>query len=188
MTTDDEELYPRLKRLRVHGDVGYYEHIEVGMNSRLDALQAAVLRVKLQHLDSWTVARQKNARRYREMFSAEGLSDSLIEPIVAPERRHVFNQYCVVVRDGQRDHVQAEMKARKLGCAVYYPKPLHLQKCFAELGYKMGDFPMAEATAGNILALPIYPELPAADQERVVAGLAEICHGSAKSKQVRRAA
>lgn len=188
MTTDDPELAPKLKRLRVHGDIGQYEHLDLGMNSRLDALQAAVLRLKLKRLDDWTTARQSNAHRYGELFRQAGLLDSITQPKIQPERRHVFNQYCIRVKHGQRDHVMQQLKAAKIGCAVYYPKPLHLQTCFKHLGYRPGQFPEAEAASRDILALPSYPELPAADQERVVECLAQICHEARAQQRQRRAA
>lgn len=189
LTTDDAELAKRLKRLRVHGDTGQYEHIELGMNSRLDALQAAVLRVKLQRLEVWTMARQRNARRYAELMRQSGLTESLVLPKTQPECRHVFNQFCVRVRHGQRDRILHELKSRRIGCAVYYPKPLHLQTCFSHLGYRAGQFPEAEAAAKSILALPIYPELPASDLECAVDALREICRDVAPASQpLRRAA
>jgi dTDP-4-amino-4,6-dideoxygalactose transaminase len=174
MTTDDPQLAARLKRLRVHGDVGQYEHLEVGMNSRLDALQAAVLRVKLRKLDDWSAARQHNAKRYGDLFRQHTLHDLLAAPKALPQRRHVYNQFCVRVKHGQRDAVLKSLRDRKVGCAIYYPKPLHLQKCFANLGCQAGDFPVSEAAAREVLALPIYPELPAADLNRVAAELATI--------------
>lgn len=174
MTTDDPQLAARLKRLRVHGDIGQYEHLEVGMNSRLDALQAAVLRVKLRKLDDWSAARQHNAKRYGELFRQHALHDLLTPPKSLPERRHVYNQFTVRVKHGQRDAVLKSLRERKVGCAIYYPKPLHVQKCFANLGYQAGDFPVSEAAAKEVLALPIYPELPSADLTRVVAELATI--------------
>ena len=188
MTTDDPDLAQRLKCLRVHGDVGQYEHIEVGMNSRLDSLQAAVLRVKLKRLDAWTEARQKNADRYGEMFREEGVLDQIVLPKIAPNRRHVFNQYCVRVRHGHRDQLQQQLKSRKIGCAVYYPKPLHLQKCFKSLGYRPGQLPEAEAASRDILALPSYPELPVNDQARVVSAISQICGELRVSRSQRRAA
>lgn len=188
MTTDDPDLAARLKCLRVHGDVGVYEHVEVGMNSRLDALQAAVLRVKLRKLDDWTEARQRNASQYAEMFRDRGVLDMITLPKIAPSRRHVFNQYCVRVKQGHRDQLMQQLKARKIGCAVYYPKPLHVQKCFKSLGYKAGQFPEAEAASRDILALPSYPELPASDQLRVVESVTEICNELRAAKSQRRAA
>lgn len=172
ITTDDPVLALKLRRLRVHGDTGGYHHVEIGLNSRLDALQAAVLRVKLRHLDRWTAARQRNAARYAELFADHGLLDALEPPAVLPERTHVFNQYCVRIRDGRRDHVMHALRAEGIGCMVYYPTPLHLQPCFAHLGYPEGSLPEAEAAARDLLALPIYPELTEEEQERVARGLA----------------
>jgi dTDP-4-amino-4,6-dideoxygalactose transaminase len=188
MTTDDPDLAQRLKRLRVHGDIGQYEHVEVGMNSRLDALQAAVLRVKLKQLDAWSVARQKNAQRYGEMFRHDGVLDMISLPKIGPDRRHVFNQFCVRVRNGHRDQLMQELKARKIGCAVYYPKPLHVQTCFKYLGYRAGQFPQAEAASRDILALPSYPELPTNDQVRVVGAVTDICRELRVSQRQSRAA
>ena len=188
MTTDDPDLAQRLKCLRVHGDVGQYEHVEVGMNSRLDSLQAAVLRIKLKQLEVWTEARQRNADRYGEMFRENGSLDTIILPKIAPGRRHVFNQYCIRVRQGHRDQLMQQLKSRKIGCAVYYPKPLHLQKCFKQLGYKPGQFPEAEAASRDILALPSYPELPASDQSRVVSAVSDICNELRANRSQRRAA
>jgi dTDP-4-amino-4,6-dideoxygalactose transaminase len=172
ITTDDTALSARLRRLRMHGDVGGYNHVEVGTNSRLDALQAAVLRVKFAHLDQWTEARQQNARRYGEMLGDRQLLDAVGLPTLLPDRRHVYNQYCVRVKNGRRDEVLASLREQQIGAAVYYPIPLHLQKCFEYLGHKQGDFPQAEAAAGEVLALPVFPELTVAQQERVVLGLA----------------
>jgi dTDP-4-amino-4,6-dideoxygalactose transaminase len=189
MTTDDPELAKRLKCLRVHGDVGQYEPVEVGMNSRLDALQATILRVKLRRLEFWTASRQRNAKRYADMFRQTGLTDTLVLPTAEADCRHVYNQYCVRVRSGLRDHILQQMRDAKVGCAVYYPKPLHLQKCFAHLGYRPGQFPESEAASKDILALPIYPELPLADQERVVTTMQKIVREALPSTQrIRRAA
>ena len=188
MTTDDPALAPKLKRLRVHGDVGQYEHLDLGMNSRLDALQAAVLRLKLKKLDDWTAARQNNAQRYGELFRQAGILDSITLPKIQPERRHVFNQYCIRVKHGQRDHVMQQLKANKIGCAVYYPKPLHLQTCFKHLGYRPGQFPESEAASQDILALPSYPELPAVDQDRVAECLTQVCKEARTEQRPRRAA
>ncbi|MBL8848779.1 MAG: DegT/DnrJ/EryC1/StrS family aminotransferase [Planctomycetaceae bacterium] len=171
LATDDCDLDVRLRRLRVHGDVGRYEHLEIGLNSRLDALQAAVLRVKLRHLESWTQARRENAARYQERFSAAGTAEHMVLPTEAPGSRHVYNQYCVRVREGRRDAVLQSLQSRQIGCAVYYPKPLHLQPCFDFLGHKPGEFPQAEAAAGEVLALPIYPELGAARLERAASAV-----------------
>ncbi|MFV0442781.1 MAG: DegT/DnrJ/EryC1/StrS family aminotransferase [Planctomycetaceae bacterium] len=173
MTTDDPDVAARLKRLRVHGDAGRYEHVEIGYNSRLDALQAAVLRVKLRHLDHWTMQRVENARRYHNWIAEAGLTDLLETPVARVDGDHVWNQYTVRVRDGRRDEVLSGLQQRQIGCAIYYPKPLHLQPCFSHLGYKGGEFPEAERLAAEALALPIYPELGATRQHRVVEILCE---------------
>jgi dTDP-4-amino-4,6-dideoxygalactose transaminase len=173
LTTDDAALAARVRRLRVHGEASQYDHIEVGLNSRLDALQAAVLRIKLRRLDAWTAARQRNARRYEVLFDEYGLLDCISLPATQHDRRHVYNQYCVRVSAGQRDKVLAGLRERKIGCSVYYPKPLHLQTCFADLGYKPGDLPRSEQASRDSLALPIYSELLEEQQERVVKGIAE---------------
>jgi len=188
MTTDDPELAKRLRRLRVHGDVGGYEHIEIGMNSRLDALQAAVLRVKLKRLDDWTAARQRNAQRYAELFAGRGLGDTVVLPQTMPDCRHVYNQYCVRFRHGIRDMVMQDLKQQQIGYAVYYPKPLHVQTCFQHLGYRAGQFPESERASREVLALPSYPELPAAHQEQVVEAVVAACRSALTAKTCRRAA
>ena len=173
ITTDDPDLAARLRRLRVHGGQGGYRHTEVGINSRLDALQAAVLRVKLARLEEWTNARQQNAKRYAELFRRHNLLDAVELPTILPERRHVFNQFCLRVKGGRRDSLIEFLRERKIGCAVYYPLCLHLQECFQNLGYQPGDFPEAEAATREALALPIFPELRASQQETVVRTIAE---------------
>lgn len=172
MTTDDPELGRRLRLLRVHGDVGSYHHVEVGLNSRLDALQAAVLRVKLGHLGRWTEARRTNARRYHGLFEKYGLLDQVVLPRELPDCRHVYNQFTIRVKDGRRDAVLASLRSQQIGAAIYYPIPLHLQECFAPLGYKQGDLPASEAAAAEVLSLPVFPELGAERQELVVRGIA----------------
>jgi dTDP-4-amino-4,6-dideoxygalactose transaminase len=172
ITTDDIELCERVRRLRVHGQSGQYQHDEVGLNSRLDALQAAMLRVKLGHLDKWTAARQQNARTYGELLRYYGLLDSIEAPTVLPERKHVFNQYTVRIKNGQRDTVLEKLRAQNIGCGIYYPLPLHLQPCFQYLGYSQGSFPEAETASHEVLSLPIVPELQPAQLETVVRGLA----------------
>lgn len=171
MTTDDPEIAARLKRLRVHGDLGGYNHVEVGFNSRLDALQAAVLRVKLRHLDAWTEGRARNAQRYRHLMEVNGLTDVIGLPAVLPDRRHVFNQFTTRITNGRRAAVVQSLKEQQIGCAVYYPIPLHQQKCFAYLGYAAGDLPEAEQACEEVLSFPIYTELPATHLERVIDGL-----------------
>jgi dTDP-4-amino-4,6-dideoxygalactose transaminase len=190
VTTDDADLAARIKRLRVHGDAGRYEHVEVGMCSRLDALQAAVLDVKLKYLDSWAQGRTENANHYHEGFKATGAVAGMDLPKVQPECGHVYNQFCVRVHDGHRDAVMSHLKEKQIGCAVYYPKPLHVQTCFQNLGYKAGDFPESERASAEILALPIYAELGVARQERVISAVAEGIKKARSSKPAttRRAA
>ena len=188
ITTDDAELARRMRRLRVHGDAGGYTHLEVGLNSRLDALQAAVLRVKLRHLDDWTAARQQNAARYDELFLQRGLAGHLTPPAILPERRHVFNQYVARISGGQRNAVLNSLKAEQIGAAIYYPIPLHLQQCFTSLGYRAGDLPESELACREVLALPIYSELPAAHQDRVVDGLCRAFGIGQTGSTLRRAA
>jgi dTDP-4-amino-4,6-dideoxygalactose transaminase len=172
MTTDDPELSRRLRLLRVHGDVGAYRHVEVGLNSRLDALQAAVLRVKLGHLGRWTEARRANAKRYPALFEKYGLLDHVALPRELPDCRHVYNQFTIRVKHGRRDAVLASLRSQQIGAAIYYPIPLHLQECFAFLGYKQGDLPASESAAAEVLSLPVFPELGAERQELVVRGIA----------------
>jgi dTDP-4-amino-4,6-dideoxygalactose transaminase len=169
VTTRDRGLADRIRSLRRHGEESTYVHTRVGLNSRLDALQAAVLRVKLPHLERWNAARESNAAGYRRMFEAAGLTGPdapLALPEARPGARHTFHQY--VIRARRRDDLLAHLRAAGIGCAIYYPIPLHLQKCFAGLRHHPGDFPVAETAAASTLALPIYPELTVSMQEEVV--------------------
>jgi dTDP-4-amino-4,6-dideoxygalactose transaminase len=169
VTTRDPDLADRVRSLRRHGEEATYVHTRVGLNSRLDALQAAFLRVKLPYLDRWNAAREANAARYRRLFEAAGLAgpDSpLVLPEARPGARHTYHQY--VVRARRRDELISHLRAAGIGCAVYYPIPLHLQRCFAGLRHHPGDFPVAETAATSTLALPIYPELTEPMQEEVV--------------------
>jgi dTDP-4-amino-4,6-dideoxygalactose transaminase len=192
MTTDDPELSRRLRLLRVHGDVGAYRHVEVGLNSRLDALQAAVLRVKLGHLGRWTEARRANAKRYPSLFEKYDLLDHVVLPRELPDCRHVYNQFTIRVKHGRRDAVLASLRSQQIGAAIYYPIPLHLQECFAFLGYKQGDLPASESAAAEVLSLPIFPELGAERQEVVVRGIARalgcLASESEETKHLRRVA
>jgi dTDP-4-amino-4,6-dideoxygalactose transaminase len=170
VTASDEKLAGKIRQLRNHGDGPKYYHKFIGGNFRLDALQAAVLRVKLPYLDSWTEGRQRNAERYRALFAAADLPMVNL-PVELPERRHIYNQF--VIRVPRREELIAHLRERQIGCEVYYPVPLHLQECFAYLGYKAGDFPASEAAANETLALPIYPELTEDQQGAVVVAVAE---------------
>jgi dTDP-4-amino-4,6-dideoxygalactose transaminase len=164
LTTNDPALRERLAALRVHGSKRKYYHEWVGVNSRLDALQAAVLRVKFRHLDAWTSGRQKNAALYRKLLGE--LTVPVSPPLEAPyQTRHIYNQFCIVAP--KRDQLQGYLKEKGIGTEVYYPLPLHLQVCFRDLGYKAGDFPVSERLANESLALPIHSELSADDVEQV---------------------
>lgn len=166
VTAGDPQVYERLKILRVHGSKPKYYHKVVGGNFRLDALQAAIVAVKLDYLDDWTTARQGNAARYRELFASSGLADRVHLP-VEKENRHIYNQFIIRV-DAGRDDLRTYLGEQGIGTEVYYPVPMHLQECFSELGYQNGDFPVAEQAANQTLALPIYPELTEAQQTYVV--------------------
>lgn len=167
---DDEELAARIRRLRVHGAGTTYFHDEVGINSRLDALQAAILRVRLRHLEGWNEERRIVAGRYMMLFGEKGLLDFITPPAELPGGRHVYHQY--VVRAKHRDELMKYLAERGITTRVYYPLPLHLQRCFANLGYKKDDFPVAEALADDVLALPMFPELLPEEQERIVSEIA----------------
>lgn len=167
LTTNDDELAQRLQLLRVHGGETEYRHTEVGINSRLDELQAAVLRVKLARLDSWSNRRRENAARYDEMFRELGTDLEVITPLVRSNVRHIFHQYVVRVPK-HRDALIEHLAKHGVSAGIYYPIPLHLQKCFSYLGYKEGEFPVAEKSARNTIALPIYPELSESQQRHVV--------------------
>ncbi len=195
ITTNDPYLAERMRILRVHGAEPKYYHKFIGGNFRLDALQAAVIRVKLKHLDSWTAGRQRNAAHYNYLFSAAGLianskgqplltlpsesselgqyalrTDAEVDPF--PGHRHIYNQYIIRV-NRQRDELRAFLTERKIGSEIYYPVPLHQQECFAEWGYQAGAYPHSEAAAVETLALPIYPELTEEQLQTVVAVIAE---------------
>lgn len=168
LTTDDDQLAERLRTLRVHGGASEYHHREVGLNSRLDSLQAAVLRVKLPHLERWSAARRARAEVYARLFGEAGLEGAVTPPFVKADARHIFHQYVIRVSAKSRDPLMTHLRERGVGTKVYYPVPLHLQECFRSLGYAAGDFPAAERAARETLALPMYPELTADQQHDVV--------------------
>ena len=170
-TTNDAELAESLRVLRVHGGKPKYFHAVIGGNFRIDELQAAVLRVKLRYLDGWTEGRQRNAAYYDAAFAEAGLGEKLRTPLAVAGYRHIFNQY--VVRAQNRDALRARLTERGIGSEIYYPVPLHLQKCFAYLNHRPGDFPQSERAAAETLALPIYPELSEAQLAHVVATIAK---------------
>jgi dTDP-4-amino-4,6-dideoxygalactose transaminase len=160
VTTDDQSLADRLTALRVHGRTAKYFHQWIGVNSRLDALQAAVLAVKFRYLDGWTAGRQKNADRYRAQLAQLSVAVALPQPRDY-QTRHIYNQFAI--RSARRDELQAHLRKHGIGSEVYYPLPLHLQPCYAGLGYRKGDFPVSERLAEESLALPIHSELEAED-------------------------
>src|ERR1700722_11239930 len=169
-TTNDAELAESMRVLRVHGGKPKYFHAVIGGNFRIDELQAAVLRVKLKYLDGWTEARQRNAAYYNAAFAAAELAENLITPKPSVSGRHLFNQYVVRVRN--RDALKDHLTAQGGGTEIYYPVPLHLQKCFSFLKHAPGDFPHSELAAGETLALPVYPELEQEQLAHVVATIA----------------
>jgi len=166
LTTADDRLAHEVRLLRNHGAEPKYFHQRIGGNFRLDAVQAAVLRVKLPHLDGWTGMRRRNADRYDRLFAASAAAARITLPARVKDCRHIFNQY--VIRVPHRDSVKARLDAAHIGTEIYYPVPFHLQECFAPLGYRRGEFPAAEAAAAETLALPIYGELTEAQQREVV--------------------
>ena len=173
--TNDAGLAEKMKILRVHGGERSYFHSVVGGNFRLDALQAAILSVKLKRLDQWSANRQRNAKYYDDRFV--GLGSTVNTPSVRDGCRHIYNQYTIRVPD--RDGLKQHLMDRNIGCAIYYALPLHLQECFKELGYREGDLPESEAAANSVLSLPIYPELTTAQQEYVADAVCEFVDRSA---------
>lgn len=166
--TQDGELAERLRRLRVHGGMKTYFHEEVGYNSRLDALQAAVLLAKLPHLEGWSAARRRNAAYYDNAFA--GMAD-LRTPVIDPANVSIYNQY--TLRVARRDALQAHLRAKGIGNSIYYPLPLHLQPCFAHLGYSEGAFPESEKAAKEVISLPVYPELATSELDEVIDAVRE---------------
>ena len=172
VTAQDPALADRVQLLRGHGMRPKYYHQFIGGNFRLDALQAAVLRVKLKYLDGWSEARQRNAATYRRLFAQAGIS-SVALPVEAPDRRHIYNQF--VIRVPHRDKVIQTLRDAQIGVEIYYPVPIHLQECFRYLGYREGDLPASEAAARETVAVPIYPELGEDRIERVVQVICQSC-------------
>lgn len=176
VTTGDLDLAEHMRNLRNHGSSRRYHHEEIGWNCRMDAIQAAVLRVKLPHIEAWNQQRRQHAAIYNRLLADAGLAskknDSPVKPLqTSPHAFHVFHQY--VIRAARRDELRKFLGDRKIGTEVYYPIPLHLQPCFAYLGYSAGDLPESERAAREVLALPMFPELTEAEQERVVESIAE---------------
>jgi len=169
ITTNDPQLAQRLRILRVHGTRKKYRYELLGINSRIDALQAAILRVKLRHLDHWTDGRRRNAETYRKLFAEHQLTEQLTLPCAPETSFHVYNQFSV--RAPQRDELREYLRDLGISTEVYYPSPLHLEPAFAYLGYHDGDLPNAEAVCREVLSLPVYPELTLDRQQAVVAAI-----------------
>jgi dTDP-4-amino-4,6-dideoxygalactose transaminase len=180
VVTNDRTVADTIRALRVHGMREKYLHDVVGINSRLDELQAAILLVKMRHLDDWTRKRKENAAYYNERFSDV---PGVTIPHVAPRCESVYNQYVIRVKD--RDAVRHSLRARGVGSEVYYPVPLHLQRCFSFLGGKAGDLPESERAAGETLAIPVYPELTAAQKDFVASTVGEVVEASGRSARSR---
>lgn len=170
VTTRDDALHARMKMLRLHGEESKYHHTYVGGNFRIDAMQAGFLGVKLPRLDNWAQRRRENAKRYDALLAAT--------PVVTPRwdspgKHHVMNQYTLRVPQGRRDALRKHLQSKQIGCEVYYPIPLHLQKCFASLGHRQGDFPHAELASTEVLSIPIFPELTDSQQREVASAIVE---------------
>jgi dTDP-4-amino-4,6-dideoxygalactose transaminase len=190
LTCEDDRLAKTARLLRAHGGQPKYHHAVVGGNFRIDALQAALLRQKLPRLDRWTEQRQANARRYTELFDRTGIAApnrgqtapdgaAIWYPLAGPDR-DIYNQYCIRVPEaGQRDALKAFLQEHGVGSEIYYPVPMHLQQCFASLGYRAGEFPFSERAAAESLALPIFPELRESEIEFVVGRIAAFFHSGA---------
>jgi len=180
VTANDDELAHKLALLRVHGMEPRYYHSMVGVNSRMDAFQAAILNIKMEHLDRWTAMRRENAERYTAMFVETGLNQFMVLPQELPHRRHVWNQYVVRVPDGRRDDLRSFLNEANIGAEIYYPMGLHEQECFRYLGYGRGDLPETDRATGEVLALPIFPELTEREQVAVVKRIAQFYIGPGK--------
>jgi dTDP-4-amino-4,6-dideoxygalactose transaminase len=170
LTTNIPAIAEKLRLLHIHGARTKYEYELLGINSRLDALQAAILRVKLRHLKNWSAARQKNAAHYRELFREFHLESKITLPLAPVHSSHIYNQF--TIRTKERDALREYLSLHGIPSEIYYPKPLHLQKAFSYLGHKAGDFPVSEAASLEVLSLPIFPELTAAQQHSVVSAIA----------------
>jgi dTDP-4-amino-4,6-dideoxygalactose transaminase len=180
VVTDDPDWAQRMACLRVHGMEPKYYHKYIGSNARLDALHAAILRVKLPHVEQWIEARARAAERYDALIQECQLGYVLERPVARPNRRHVFNQYVVRVADHQRDALFRYLQAQRIGCDIYYPVALHRQECFTHLGYAEGEFPASEEACRSVLALPIYPEITPEQQQRVISACADFVRKRAR--------
>ena len=185
LTTNDQETADRLRLFANHGMKPRYFHQVIGVNSRLDAIQAAILNVKMKHLESYAARRQQNAANYQRLFKQHGISEMVSAPSSTEGNDHVWNQFTIRITGGQRDAVRSQLAEKNVGSEIYYPIPLHQQACFKYLGYTERSLPVTEQAAAEVLALPIFPELTLAEQEYTVESLAEIL---VRANQVRCAA
>ncbi len=183
ITANDQLLADRIRLYANHGMSPRYHHQVVGINSRLDTIQAAGLNIKLKHLQQWTTQRQENAQRYRRLFAQFGLSDWIGLPSEDQLGNHVWNQYTIRIRHGNRDEFRSELSKRQIGAEVYYPIPMHQQACFRYLGYKNGALPQTELAASQVLSLPIFPSLTEQEQEYVVRSISEIVETTSLSRR-----
>lgn len=174
ITSNDADLADRIRLLANHGMRPRYYHQEMGINSRLDSMQAALLNIKAKHLPRWSMMRLENAQRYHHMMLSHGLAQHVVLPVGLPDCGHVWNQYTIRIPGGQRDSVRQKLAERKIGSEIYYPIPLHRQACFAKFASEKGRLAMTEKAANEVLSLPIFPELLEGDQEYVVSSLASI--------------
>lgn len=184
MTTNDSDIADRLRLFANHGMKPRYYHQVIGINSRLDAMQAAVLNVKMRHLSQYGSDRRQNAENYHQLMTRYGIGQMVSAPSVENEG-HVWNQYTIRIPGGRRDEVRQQLADRNIGSEIYYPIPLHQQECFLDLGCETGSLPQTEAAAGEVLSLPIFPELTFAEQQYVVKSLTEVVAGQ---QEIRRAA
>lgn len=175
ITTNDPTIHDLLQSLRIHGGLSAYHHTHIGINSRLDAIQAAVLTVKLQYLDAWNAQRRANADLYGRYFSEAKLLEQISLPVVGSHNIPTFHQF--TIRAKHRDALAVHLRNRNIGHAIYYPLPLHQQECFHTLGYCPGDLPVSEEAAGDVLSLPIYPELTSGQLASIVEAIAEFYQG-----------
>ena len=178
VVTNDDELAEKIRILRVHGSKPKYYHSVVGLNSRLDEIQAAILNVKFKYLSKWIEQKREKAALYNKLFQ-EKLPDEVVTPYEAPYNYHTYHQYTIRVKS-KRDELRSYLKEQGIGTSVYYPLPLHLQKCFADLGYKEGDFPEAEKASREVLSLPMYPEIEEEKQREVVKKIREFVKRQAR--------
>jgi len=181
VTTNDQGWFEKMRILRQHGMEPRYYHHMVGWNGRIDAMQAALLRVKLPHLDRWISERRDAAKRYDALIESNHLQNQLVRPVEVPGRLHTYNQYVVRVKNGKRDELLGYLKSKNIGCEVYYPLSLHQQPCFKDIGYSFGSFPASEEAQKCTLAFPMFPGISAQQQETVVHSCADFLRQAARS-------